>query len=441
MTIAVSSKILSGISPARIIESYRERALDRYSDQELFQAAAESIARPKVAIRTSFEFHAPLELLARMSLLPLVAPEQRELARIQMVGVAAHYEAGGAEVPDPEPLAPACDRAAAQAELRAAIEAGDTGRADAFCVSIAEQFGARGLIESLASLALKTLTAAAHIHIGLYLMARMWGDLGAVVSGLARAGARALAEGPDVCLKPVRSHREFHNIELELGSILRDVPVVKASGPGVRGMIQAPEEAGLFESLIGDSMLTSEDEQELETAFKLACRVAAVSMLEDNAEQAKYGWSHTLTMPQAAWSLTRFLPSISFGREAAHSALTWVIGFRSTIGSGALPSEPNLEPSSMPLREALSHSPRAAAASVWSSSPDDWPEIVRELATAAAIRVDAHLVKYVRSSLDAAVLDPEHARLYYSAAAYLAAVWSIEHPEEHIPETLTPARA
>src|SRR5713226_2365118 len=87
-------EVVSGIPPDRIVESYRERKLDSLSDSELFRAAACIVSRPKVEL-SSFRFHAPLEVMARQSLLPLVSPADRDLARVQMLATVAHYESRG----------------------------------------------------------------------------------------------------------------------------------------------------------------------------------------------------------------------------------------------------------------------------------------------------------------------------------------------------------
>jgi len=50
-------------------------------DTQLIKSAARAISTPKVAPANSFVLHAPLELLARAALLPLVAAEHKDQAR------------------------------------------------------------------------------------------------------------------------------------------------------------------------------------------------------------------------------------------------------------------------------------------------------------------------------------------------------------------------
>jgi hypothetical protein len=66
---------------------------------------------------------------------------------------------------------------------------------------------------------------------------------------------------------------------------------------------------------------------------------------------------------------------------------------------------------------------------------------VRRLATEAAIRSDAHLVKYTRACFDAALQDPAHTHLFHAAAAYLCSIWCHEEPREQILGTLNAARS
>lgn len=164
-------------------------------------------------------------------------------------------------------------------------------------------------------------------------------------------------------------------------------------------------------------------------------------MLADNQEVAKYGWSHCLTIPQAAWALTRFVPARAFAPQAGHSASTWVIGHRATLGNGNLNLQLQFPEPAWELSEALADSPGAAASAGWHASPGERPAIVRRLATEAAIRSDSHSVKYIRTCLDTALHDPAYAHLFHAAAAYLCSIWCREQPREQILETLNVVRS
>ncbi len=84
MDVEPSVEKLSGIALERVVEAYRTRELESINDRELFRAAASVVAKPKLAL-SSFTMHAPLEVMARYTLLPLVSPADRELARVHHV--------------------------------------------------------------------------------------------------------------------------------------------------------------------------------------------------------------------------------------------------------------------------------------------------------------------------------------------------------------------
>jgi len=92
------------------------------------------------------------------------------------------------------------------------------------------------------------------------------------------------------------------------------------------------------------------------------------------------------------------------------------------------------------MAEALVHSPRAAASVAWFSQQDERPRIVQLIATEAAIRNDAHLVKYTWACLDAALQDPTYAPLFHAGAAYLCSIWSIEQPKAGLVRNLGDGR-
>jgi hypothetical protein len=439
MELEPKTEVFAGIPPDRVAESYHSRKLQALSEMELFRAAAHIVSQPKRDL-SSFRLHAPLEIMARYNLLPLVSTADRELARIQMVATTSHYQAGGEGVSPPERIRIARSSDAAT-HLRRAVQEGDVERADALCLSLADAGGLQELLDSITDLTLRTLTGAAHTHIGLMLMTRMSRDVGRVALGLARAGVRSLAQAPGLNLKCVNTHRTLKDPETELASILRAVPVVSPQGSGMVAMMQATEQAGLPDRLLGDALLSNADEVRCEGALRTACRIAALSMLEDKPEPAKYYWTHCLTLPHAAWSLTRFLPGRSFAAEAAHTAAIWVMAIRASHGNGNLKPLPELEHVEMDLTEALLHSPRAAASVAWFARQEERPRIEQTIATEAAIRNDAHLVKYTWACLDAAVQDPTHAPLFHAAAAYLCSVWCIEQPKDGLVPKLGEGRS
>jgi hypothetical protein len=117
-------------------------------------------------------------------------------------------------------------------------------------------------------------------------------------------------------------------------------------------------------------------------------------MVHDDPEQAPYGWTHALTMPQAVMSLAGAGVT---PRTALAVAGTFTLGFRAAHGTVSLP-------------EAMQ--PGAGAEAT-----------VAELALAASLHRDAHLVKFTLACLHAASDDPSFAALYLRAAERLVQWW------------------
>lgn len=116
-------------------------------------------------------------------------------------------------------------------------------------------------------------------------------------------------------------------------------------------------------------------------------------MLVDSSAHVPYGWTHCLTLPQAVLGLAN--RSVDPDRALAIAA-TGVLAIRAALGDGQLDE----------------------------IDVSDLPPVDREtLATDAATRHDAHVVKYTLACLDAASDDPDFAPLYLNAAARLLAWW------------------
>lgn len=161
-------------------------------------------------------------------------------------------------------------------------------------------------------------------------------------------------------------------------------------------------------------------------------------MLQHDATFAKFGWSHCLTLPQAACGLS----SLNLDRKLALAAtLVWTTAYRSVLSDrdldfGWAPAPLAGSPS---LTEALETSPTAAAARVWHAEPAERPLVKQALATRASIRTDQHLIKYTRACLDMISFDPEYEHLYLAAAAHLCGLWVKEQPEAAIKAELKTA--
>ncbi len=156
-------------------------------------------------------------------------------------------------------------------------------------------------------------------------------------------------------------------------------------------------------------------------------RFAAWSMVNEPGAEAPSGWTHCLTMPQAALQLASSCTDASL---ALAVAATYVLGFRVSLADVAFKTDPEwADPgevgAAVPLADAISAGPIVARSAAWHLPPAAWRAATSTLATVAATHHDAHLVKYTLACLDAAALDPDHCRLYITAAATLAGWWAV----------------
>jgi hypothetical protein len=142
-------------------------------------------------------------------------------------------------------------------------------------------------------------------------------------------------------------------------------------------------------------------------------------MLQDDPENAPYGWTHCLTMPQATLDVAHRLPDVM--RSIAIAA-TYVCGFRGTLSATAI--DPTWEPEPVDPGLALANAtPSQAAGRLWHATASENARLVQELIDLAGAAEDAHLAKYTEACLTAARDDPDAARLFHAAMAYLSAWW------------------
>lgn len=438
---------IGDIDPNNVLDEYKDRALGELSDAELFDQVCPIVARPPVRGLTSFTLHAPLEVMARYGLMRLVDPSDRGLARLQMVASAAVYGYQADLMPDPARVYSFPDANTAAAELASTFTSGDADGVEALILSVALQFGTKSLVNLLTPLSLPALTGASHSHIGLWLLLRHAEPAGVEDASLLRAAARALAADPTGQMK------SFQGMSIEGSQRLKTPPeqVTKdildkladpakgtLGGQSIRELVEAGEKTGNVDTLFGDFIRHDLSQLQIDAAFRAVLRVSAHSMLQHDLEQAKFGWSHCLNLPQSAFGLS----SVTTNRKLAlAAALVWIVAYRSVLSDRALDLgwHPRLIKDASVL-EALQTSPAAAASRVWHAPDGELSSIRRILATEASIRNDIHLVKYTRACLDMGTFDPEHVRLYLAAAAHLCAVWMAEAPRATITEALLVGR-
>lgn len=439
--------LIRGIDRKNLLDDYLRRDLDAVSDSNLAQQAAEIISVP-VKGGGSFTLHAPLELLARVGLLAEVDPRERQLARLQLIASAASFESN-ANMGAPKKVAAFPDAATAQAEFSKAFQGRDGEALEAIMLQYAAQFGIANLVQVLTPLALPTLTGASHSHIGLWLLLRHGRPSNTADPALLRAAARSLAAAPKDQLRSFKGmaidggkplKQSAAEIEQEITKKLKDAPRKTTAGlPGMKGLFNAGEATGNADTLFGDFITHDLSNEQIDAAFRASLRICAHNMLQHKPNFAKFGWSHCLTLPQAAFGLS------SFGivrKLALASTLVWTTAYRSVMSDHALDMawQPTKLEGSASLIEALKTSPAAAAARVWYADPSEYPDVKQTLATQASIRSDQHLIKYTRACIDMVSFDPEQERLYLAAAAHLCGVWVKDQPEAEIKNALLKGR-
>ena len=264
------------------------------SDALVCDAAAARIARPKRAPADSFVLHAPLELLARMALLPLVAPGARAEARARIAALGESYAAAGAEIEEPAPRRyDAPERAAS--DLLHALAAGELDDADAAAAWLAAALAPEALVRALGDDVIPRLAAAAHGSIFLCNLPRI-APRSAAVARTLRGLVRELALERTWRLGWYRERRPGVRATDDLA--LRLLAPPSPGDPGssfIYPIMHLVETSGLAAELL-DAPTRGLDPA---AAGRALSRVAAWSMLQDASEHAPYGWSHCLSMPQA----------------------------------------------------------------------------------------------------------------------------------------------
>jgi hypothetical protein len=262
-------------------------------DADLVAACAAVIDIPKADPPTSFELHAPLELLARALLLERLPAEHRSAAHDRLRSMTDQYAAAGTALTD----APAL-----------------TATADEMVLSLA----AAGHAPILTSL--RARVAAVSPTFGDALVATELGRYPTWTLDWART----------------RNPRGVRTADL----IER---LVRPRSPGDPGStfifptMHLVDESGLAAEVL-DAPLRG---MGVEEARIVLCRIAAQSMLQDDPAAAAYGWTHCLTMPQAV------LVAAEHGADpdiAVAVAATYVLGFRATLGRVRIDPDRSPEP-------------------------------------------------------------------------------------------------
>jgi hypothetical protein len=366
----------------------------------LLISPADVIAVPKATEANSFILHAPLELMARVGLLSYLGQEQLPGALDGITRLVDHYRASGDPVADTEPFEIESNGRAAQL-LVASIAAGDADRVDEIAASLLPRLRPWEAVGLLGPAVVTSLAAAGHAPIGLSLLARLGSGPdapAALPATLLRGALRSLSARPEWQLT------WFDEIGVDadgdpsaLYDALRTVPHLGRPGSDfIHPLMSQVQDSGVAAAVLAPVLPSQHGDGRLDvtSASRIFTRVAAWSMLHDDPEQAPYGWSHAMTMPQAVMTLAGAGVA---ARTAFAVAATYTVGFRAAHGLVELPEV--ISPGSAPNV----------------SSAD--------LALAASLHDDAHLVKFTLACLHAAQDDLEFRPLYLSAAQYLVEWW------------------
>jgi hypothetical protein len=386
------------------------------SDAQLVNACIDAISTPKSGEkRNSFLLHAPLELLARAALLPAVELERRDDVRRRIAEIAVRYANEGKELQStPSDFQ---SIAIAQASLVDALGNGDQAIADAALCYLLQHESLPRLAQALFDLIVTSYGAAGHAPILLAELHRAAGRY-VNVGQLLRAPLRYLVGQADARLTWVE-RLDWHRVETSaseatsLWQALAKPESIAVPDHSIATELLAPEKLGCYERDLGAFTFTDTHAVE-----RVLLRAAAHSMLQDDAKQAPYGWTHCLTMPLA---LTTNAMYSQKPQRAAAMAASEVYAFRATMGRVELDASWKPEPPHH--RELAVATPSEAASIAFHVSDPERHALRRALATFSATHRDAHLAKYTLACFDSAARDPDCEPLYLAAAAYLGAWW------------------
>lgn len=364
--------------------------MEQLSDHHLIAAVVRQITPPKRRQSTSFQLHAPLELLARVALLPHVRPEARAGARQKLIELGAKYEANGEAAGRVEVALRDVPHAAAA--LVDALTHGDPDTADAALIYLLDHEPLPTTLARLRPILVDHLGAAAHAPILVAELPRV-ADRIPGVAQLLRAPLRSLLQHP-AHLGWHRTHAgaAHPDAEARLLDALRAPTPTASATTSIAPTMRSVEDNGLAPALLGDAWRGLSTPR----AEVVLSRLAAWSMLQEPATHAPYGWTHALTLPQAMLRMTLGTDDAPAGVAVA---ATYLLGFRATLGTVRLEPTPPVA--------------IAEAGAAWTA-----------VATDAALHTDAHFAKYVVACLDAAARDRGFASLYLAAAQRLGAFWA-----------------
>jgi hypothetical protein len=353
---------------------------------DLISATTVALSRPKQPPADSFQLHAPLELLTRVSLLERTGSDDDALGRIDELR--ARYESEGeeyvpAQIPRTDP--DTTPQLAAEALIEV-VGAGTVDDADPPATWLGDHVGATELTALIGSTVLPCVSAAGHGAIFFQLLAKR-GDADDFTT-LFRSLAREVARNPTARID-LSTDANPSSVD-EIVAAIGDLPAI---GPPEPSFIWPLVDQAQQDPAIAAMLRRHAAPSDLRGAATMLLRLSQWSMLADDEMQVPYGWTHGLTLPAAALHLGAAIGRPDDGWKVA---LTYVVAHRAGLATRPL-REPTLD----------------------TTDPDPV-----DLASRAGRHHDAHVAKYVLICLGLAETDSVARSLHLQAADRLLAWWS-----------------
>ena len=407
--------------------------------------------------RSSFELHTPLELMARYRLLPWVEGGFRHTARAQMLATALDFRR--IAKPFPAALGPSVEWAgvSGDAPWRDIAAALRTSRPDDL-QTVARQLGDRILANVGGAGHGHLLLAFAHEADG-WVCERLVPHLRSFVEWFAsdeETDGAALLED----LQPLAAAKRVEDVAGFLAAVPKNS--AESEHGGIRGIVDRARQTGF------DCQVDADPYARPLPRCVAALEAAAQFMLLEE-DELEYGWSHCLTLPEAACTLAE--NATEGGAQLPTAvAISYVAAFVSALRSGApLPPladagalsgereglAPRKKEPSAGEREGLAPRKKEPAATtrdlrdalMGNDALHAAPAVALRLSEAeatsawtlicslASVRPDAHLVKYTFACLRCANRS-QHPPLFLAAAVKLLAAWLVRYPEGTKPADL-----
>ena len=360
---------------------------------------------------SSLEIHAPLEVMARYALLPQVASAQRERARRNMAKAAGDF----AETASPPAASPV-----GYADATPTVDWIDSPW-EAVGDSLSEATRWPRNLKVLITRVLQQVGGAGHGQILLHHVLDADPHVRRKLLPHMQMFIRAFCEDQSTdrgaVIPQIRPllHASPGAIEEFLGGIRRSR--TSTLHTGIRGVMARGQSVDVPE--VSDSTRAKPFE-----VAGTACIAAARIMLTADADM-EYGWSHCMTLSEAAWG---FVDRGTEDEVAASVALSYVAAFVSALGFPGWQSPISAASASATgitaFRQALaSASPDDAVAICLGATEDVMMEAWGDVISRASALEDAHLVKYVHACFRSAARRPDAECTFLAAATRLLSRW------------------